>query len=67
MHDRGPIPGEPRKGPAPRKRSKARMGYPSVPYVQMQGYLRYSSIKSMFTSRWNTSCNEMLVSVVAIP
>lgn len=38
-------------GPAPRKRSKARMGYPSVPYVQMQGYLRYSSIKSMFTSR----------------
>ena len=34
-------------------------------------YLRqsatYSSIKSIFTSRWNTSCNEMFVSVVAMP
>lgn len=27
----------------------------------------HSSIKSIFTSRWNTSCNEMFVSVVAMP
>ena len=27
----------------------------------------YSSMKSMFTWRWNASCSEMFVSVVAMP